>query len=106
MRISEIDDDDKEKYSLSLSILNFLKASSKAQYMKKYLKNKHNIFKQILMNEDLKSSARINSIAIDIENTLIGNDMSCLINTIKGVQSIHPYSDVSVRVLMKMADVL
>jgi len=58
-RITEIDEDDKEKYSLSLSILNFLKASSKAQYMKKYLQNKTHIFKQILMTEDLNSSARV-----------------------------------------------
>jgi len=38
MRISETDGDDYEKYALSLSILNFLKAASEAPKMQKYFK--------------------------------------------------------------------
>jgi len=32
--------------------------------------------------------------------------MNCLIETISGVESIQPYCDVSLRVIMRMADVL
>lgn len=59
-RVVEHEDDDREKYTLSLSILNFLKASSHedARPMRKYLRvddKKMEIFKSILRNEDLYS---------------------------------------------------
>ena len=58
------------------------------------------------MNEDLYSSLRIKSTAVDIENTFIGREMNTLLETIQGVQTIHPYSDVALRVIMRIADIL
>lgn len=40
IRIVEVEDEDVEKYGLSLSILNFMKASSEKPEMSKYLRNK------------------------------------------------------------------
>ena len=74
--------------------------------MQKNFSDKSEIFKQILIYEDLRSSPRINRVPIDIENSLIGRNMSTLIETIIGVQTLQPYSDVSLRVIMKMADCL
>ena len=59
-RVVEHQDDDEEKYTLSLSILNFLKASTHddARPMRKYMRvdeKKKEIFKCILRNEDLYS---------------------------------------------------
>jgi hypothetical protein len=77
-------DDDEEKYALSLSILNFLKAATLAPMMQKYLTNKSDKFKSILYYEDLNSSDTVKSVPIDIENTIIGKDMNCLIDCISG----------------------
>lgn len=102
----ELGEEDEEKYALSLSIINFLKASSKAPLMLKYLKQKNAICKKILINEDLFSSDQVKLIPIDIENTCIGRDINCLMDTISGISLIQPYGDVAVRVLMRMADIL
>ncbi len=50
--------------------------------MHPHLRNKqnHQVFKQILINEDLYSSKLINEIPIDIENTKISEDLESLIN--------------------------
>lgn len=36
----------------------------------------------------------------------MGREMNCLLETIAGVESVQPYSDVSFRVIAKIADVL
>lgn len=105
-RTSEVDDEDYEKYALSLSIINFLKASSETTIMKKFLRNKTSIFKKILINEDLYSSPAITNIPIDIENTFIGRDVTCLMETLQGVTTVNPYCDVSLRIIMRIADAL
>ena len=71
-RVVESDEEDQEKYSLSLSILNFIKAASWCDRMKPYMLDKEEIFKQILRNEDLYSSNMIKNIPIGIENTTMG----------------------------------
>ncbi len=50
--------------------------------MHPHIRNKqnHQVFKQILINEDLYSSKLINEIPIDIENTKISEDLESLIN--------------------------
>jgi hypothetical protein len=106
IRIVEIDDEDKEKYTLSLSILNFLKASSDKPMMKKYLKGKTALFRKILANEDNYSSKLIKRIPIDIETTMFGREMHTLIECISGVEAVEAYCDVSLRVIMRMADIL
>ena len=58
------------------------------------------------MNEELYSSSWVTRIPIDIENTLMGKEMSCLIDCIAGVDTIQPYCDVSFRVINRIADVL
>ena len=45
IRTSDLDDEDYEKYALSLSILNFIKASTIAGLMQKYLRGKNQIFR-------------------------------------------------------------
>jgi hypothetical protein len=74
--------------------------------MYKCLKNRAKIFKQILLNEERFSSSLVQRIPIDIENTLIGRDIGCLRETLDGHDSLTPYNDTSLRVLMRMADVL
>ena len=106
IRVVEIDEEDSEKYTLSLSILNFLKASSDKPMMKKYLKGKNALFRKILTNEDTHSSKLIKRIPIDIETTMFGREMHTLTECISGVDAVEAYSDVSLRVLMRMADIL
>ena len=48
----------------------------------------------------------VQKIPNDIENTLIGRDIGCLRGTLDGHDSLTPYNDTSLRVLMRMADVL
>ena len=81
-------EEDEQKYALSLSILNFIKSASLSPYMQKYFAGKSQIFKEILINEDLNSSSRIGKVPIDIENSMIGRDMSTLIETIIGVETL------------------
>jgi hypothetical protein len=58
------------------------------------------------MNEDLYSSSSINEIPVDIENTICGEQMTALIETISGINSIQPYCDVALRILMRIADLM
>ena len=103
----EVAEEDAEKYALSLSIINFLKAASLSPIMQSYLScAKSSTFRQILINEDLHSSERVKTIPVDIENSWIGREMKCLIDTVTDVDTIQPYCDVSLRVIMRMADVL
>jgi hypothetical protein len=73
VRISENDDDDKEKYCLSLSILNFIKSASFAEEMKPHMQDMKHEFKDILRNEDTFSSPKVKKCPIDIENSCMGN---------------------------------
>lgn len=102
----EIDDEDTEKYTLSLSILNFLKASSDKPMMKMYLRGKNTLFRKILTNEDNFSSKLVKDIPIDIETTMFGREMHTLMECISGVEAVEAYCDVSLRVIMRMADIL
>lgn len=95
-----------EKYALNLSILSYIKNSSFSELMKDKFKNKSIIFKQILMNEENFSTAKVLTTPVDIENTNLGREMSTLINCIGDKESLTPYENVSLRVLMRIADVL
>ena len=107
-RSMDLDEEDVEKYCLSLSILNFLKCASLCEPMHEYLQGPQRKaeFKVILKNEEWYSTARVKRIPIDIENSHTGRQMNCLIDCIDGSDSLSPYSDVSLRVIMRMADVL
>jgi hypothetical protein len=59
VRVVDVEEEDEEKYALSLSIINFIKAATHCELMIGYLRGKNNIFKQILLNEDLYSSPRV-----------------------------------------------
>jgi len=48
----------------------------------------------------------VKEVPVDIENTCIGREMSCLIETLQGANAIQPYGDVSFRVISRMADIL
>jgi hypothetical protein len=108
VRVVEEEDEDEEKYSLSLSILNFLKASSNAYYMQPYFRGKQNVqsFCKLLQYEELYSSDKIKTIPIDIENTLLGKDMHSWLEALSGMETVQPFCDVSLRALMRMADIL
>lgn len=71
-----------------------------------FLRGKSQIFKQILLSEELYSSPRVGRVPIDIESSFIGQDMNCLVDAISGVETIQPYCDTSLRVIIRIADVL
>lgn len=48
----------------------------------------------------------VSRVPIDIETSFIGRDMNCLIDMVSGVETVSPYSDVALRVIMRMADLL
>ena len=89
-----------------MSILNFLKMSSKLPDMRRYMKNYNKIFKQILLAEDRKSTDMIEKFPIDIESTYIGKEVNTLLDCISGIETVSPYSEVSFRILARIADVL
>lgn len=70
------------------------------------MRKKDEIFKQILISEELYSSDRVKTIPIDIENSMLGREMNTLISTISGNETVQPYCDVSLRVIMRIADIL
>jgi hypothetical protein len=43
---------------------------------------------------------------LDIENSFYGSSMSALLETISGNETIKPYCDVALRVLIRIADIL
>jgi hypothetical protein len=59
-----------------------------------------------MINEDTHSSATIHEVPVDLENTSVAHSAQCLIEVISGKDSILPYRDVSLRVMMRMADIL
>lgn len=65
---------------------------------------KDHIFKQILMNEELYSTSRVGALPIDIENTVIGGNVNCLLSALQ--EYLHPYNNTSLRVIMRLADIL
>lgn len=67
---------------------------------------KNQIFKKILIKEELYSSEKINELPIDLETTHIGSEINCLIEALSGLETLQPFSNVSLRVIMRMADVL
>ena len=58
------------------------------------------------MKEEMYSSEQINDLSIDIETTHIGSEINCLIEGLSGLETLQPFSNVSLRVIMRMADVL
>jgi hypothetical protein len=108
-RVNESDEDDFEKYGLSLSIMNFLKCSSNQIMMQDHIDDIpdiNQIFKRILQNEDLYSSSKVNTCPIDLENTWIARQIPVLMETFQDQDYIEPYSDVSLRILMRIGDIL
>ena len=59
---------------------------------------KDHIFKQILMNEELYSTSRVGALPIDIENTVIGGNVNCLLSALQ--EYLHPYNNTSLRVII------
>lgn len=74
--------------------------------MRKYLKNKGKIFREIMINEEQHSSSVIGHVPIDIENSYLGRDVKSLLEAVSGQESVQPYGDVSFRIISKIADVL
>ena len=74
--------------------------------MQKYMKDKSDIVKDILISEELYSTWRVTEIPIDIENSMLGREMNTLIPIISGSETVAPYCDVSLRILMRIADIL
>ena len=74
--------------------------------MKDKFKNKGVLFKEILMSEENFSTSKVLTTPVDIENSNLGREMSYLINCLGDKESLTPYSNVSLRVMMRVADVL
>ena len=52
------------------------------------MRNKSEIFRQILISEDIFSSDKVKSIPIDIENSMLGRDVNTMMETITGNDTI------------------
>ena len=70
------------------------------------MRDKADIVKDILISEELYSTWRVTKIPIDIENSMLGREMNTLIPCISGSETIAPYCDVSLRIMMRIADIL
>ena len=56
--------------------------------------------------EEYHSTDHVKILPVDIESTFLGREINNLLETISGVESVQPYSDVSFRIISKIADVL
>ena len=45
----------------------------------------------------------VKDVPVDIENTCIGREMNCLIETLQGASVVKTYGDVSFRVISRIA---
>jgi len=52
------------------------------------MRNKSEIFRQILISEDIFSSNMVKTIPIDIENSMLGRDINTMMETITGNDTI------------------
>ena len=59
-----------------------------------------------MLNEDSFSSIKSKKVPCDIETTSMGDDMAAIINCFSGAETVAPYSDVSLRLMMRVADLL
>lgn len=94
-------DEETEKFTLALSILNFLKHVSKENKTKDQLKNKGDVLKQILYAEQsFTCDARFIVTPIEVETTQMGADFEALRQCLQqSYNSIEPYNYVSFRIL-------
>lgn len=105
----EVDDEEEEheKYTLSLSILNFLKHCSLESKIRHHLEGKKDILKEILFAEmQYTTSPKYRKIPIEIEDTYMGNSFDVLREAINGNDKLQCYNYVSFRILHQMADIL
>ena len=81
----QVDDaeEEGEKYTLSLSILNFLKHVSKESKTRDQLKNKGEMLKNILFSEqEYTKEFEFLETPVEVETTMIGMDFEALRNAI------------------------
>ena len=97
-----------EKSTLALSILNFLKHVSKESKTKDQLKNKGDVLKRILYSEQTYTRLyRYVLTPVEVETTQLGMDFESLRAAIQqGYECIDPYTYVSFRILHQMANLL
>lgn len=95
-----------EKMYLTMSCVLFLKESSVYNSLKLHLStiNTENKLRNILKAEERFSVAK--HIPVDIERTYTGKNVDCLLRCFTGYEHLIPYHEVSVRVMLRMADVL
>jgi hypothetical protein len=106
-RLIEDAAEEKEKYTLSLSILNFLKFVSSDESLQTHLYGKSDVLAQILASEQT-STVQMLRVPIDLESTQIGTQILSLRDVIAGKNhaGVQPYNYVSFRVIARMADLL
>ncbi len=59
-----------------------------------------------MINDDENSEPKSCFLPVDLENTHIGKELNTLIECFTGVDSVRPYSHVSLRILIQIADIL
>ena len=98
--------ENKEKLYLTLSCVMFLKKCSSFESLKPFFENKNaeEKMKSILKAEELYRTE--NEAPVEIERTLVGKRIECLLNCLIGSNHLHPYDYVALRVFQMMADVL
>lgn len=98
--------ENEEKMYLTMSCVLFLKESSAYNSLKLHLStiNTENKLRNILKAEERFSVEK--SVPVDIERTYTGKNVDCLLRCFTGYEHLMPYHTVSVRTMMRMADVL
>jgi hypothetical protein len=105
----EVDDseEEREKNTLSLSILNFLKIASNDKRLRQQLVRSSDFLYENLKAEQ-KSIQKWKKCPIDLESTQLGSQMQVLRELLAGKDhtGIMPYNFLSYRVIARMADLL
>ena len=106
-KVDDSIDEEQEKYTLALSIINFLQFVSEEDQTKHILAKQSKFLKPILMaeQENLGSNMFL-KIPIEIETTALGSRLKSLIELLTGPTCLKPYTYISFRVLHAMANLL
>jgi len=102
------EEEEEEKYTLALSVVNFLKHVSKESKTRDQLKNKSEVLKKLLFDEfDKTTQTKFRLTPVEIESTQMGLDFEALLYAIRtSHEQIEPYNLVSFRILHQMANLL
>lgn len=112
--MSDGHEEDEEKFILTLSVIQLLKIVSVSK-LSKMLSWKKKLLRRILKLEEMYSSNLMSKLPTDVENTMLGRQADTIADCIIGSteknlgeagQTIIMYSNVSWRLMARLADIL